>query len=175
MGESEKSVRLPSVYEKSWKAILLHLLIMGALIFGAHRILEPSNLTPSIAAGLVVYLVYSQTVRRLAGRNMFRGHKLLTKEAYAEAIEAYQRAYQFFSRHSWLDKYRALVLLNSSAYSYREIALCNVAFAHGQMGDGKKAIEIYRRTLAEFPECPLAKTSLQLAEAVSKDATESAG
>jgi len=156
----------------SWKAILLQLLVMVALIFVIHQLLKPTSLTPSLAIGLAIYLLYSQTVRRLVGRNMFRGYKLLEKGAYPEAIEAYENAYQFFTRHSWLDKYRSLVLLKPSAYSYREIALCNSAFAYSQMGEGRKAIEGYRRVLSEFPDCPLAKGSIQLAEAVIKDAVE---
>ena len=174
MGQSEKSNRLPAAYNVSWKGVLLQLLVIAALITVVHQLLKPTRLTVSLVIGLAIYLVYSQTVRWLVGQNIIRGYFLLKKGAYPEAIEAYEKGYEFFTRHPWLDEYRYLLLLRPSAYSYREVALCNVAFAYGQMGEGNKAIEGYRRVLSEFPDCPLAKSSLRLAEGVRRDAVESA-
>ncbi|RYZ22546.1 MAG: hypothetical protein EOO10_21625 [Chitinophagaceae bacterium] len=46
--------------------------------------------------------------------------------------------------------------------SYREMALCNVAFCYSQIGEGKMAIDWYTRTLKEFPESGLAQTALRM-------------
>jgi tetratricopeptide (TPR) repeat protein len=84
---------------------------------------------------------------------------------FAEAIAEYEKAYEFFSRHSWLDRFRYLTVLSSSAYSYREAALCGIAFAYSQMGDGANAAKFYQRALTEFPGCAVARTSLKAMEA----------
>ncbi|MEJ7847979.1 MAG: hypothetical protein WKF92_07835 [Pyrinomonadaceae bacterium] len=51
-------------------------------------------------------------------------------------------------------------MLDSSAVSYREMALCNIAFAHVQLEENAEAQDYYRKTLAEFPESIMAKSSL---------------
>jgi hypothetical protein len=49
--------------------------------------------------------------------------------------------------------------------SYREMALCNAAFAYSQLGDGARAIYLYEQTLLEFPDSSLAASSLQMLRA----------
>ena len=49
--------------------------------------------------------------------------------------------------------------------SYREMALCNAAFAYAQVGEGTRAIQLYEQTLREFPSSSLATSSLQMLRA----------
>ena len=46
--------------------------------------------------------------------------------------------------------------------NYREMALCNIAFCYGQIGNGTKAIEFYQKTLVEFPENGIAESALKM-------------
>ena len=48
---------------------------------------------------------------------------------------------EFFKRYNWIDKYRFVVLLSLSRISYTEMALANIAFCHGQLGEGGKSKE----------------------------------
>lgn len=82
-----------------------------------------------------------------------------------DAISYFQKSYDFFQRYSWLDRFGYLVLLNSSAISYREMALNNIAFSYGQAGDGENAKEYYEKTLLEFPNSTLACAGLNLLNA----------
>ena len=70
--------------------------------------------------------------------------------------------------YKWIDRFRSIVLMSPSAVSYREMALCNVAFCYTQIGNGERAKEVYRRTLAEFPESGMAAASLRMLESIGK-------
>ena len=47
----------------------------------------------------------------------------------SEAINEFQKSYDFFEKNQWVDKYRYLTLLTASKSSYREMALNNIAFS----------------------------------------------
>ncbi|MDH3639811.1 MAG: hypothetical protein OES09_15310, partial [Gammaproteobacteria bacterium] len=49
---------------------------------------------------------------------------------YDTAIDQFQRSYDFFSKHYWLDKYRGVTMMSPSIWSYREMALMNIASVH---------------------------------------------
>jgi tetratricopeptide (TPR) repeat protein len=121
-----------------------------------------------IAGGAVAYVICSYSARALIPRAHRRGTLLARNEQFEEAIRAHEESYAFFTRHAWIDRYRAITMLTPSAMSYREIALVNIAFAYSQMGDGAKAKEFYRRALDEFPDSGLASASLKLIEAVER-------
>jgi hypothetical protein len=39
------------------------------------------------------------------------------------------------NRYAWIDKYRFIIMLDSSAIAYSEMALCNIAYSYIQLGD----------------------------------------
>jgi len=69
---------------------------------------------------------------------------------------------EFFDKNIWIDKYRYLFLLSSSKFSYKEMGMINIAFCYYQLGDIKKAKEMYENTLKEFPESEMAKASINI-------------
>ena len=48
------------------------------------------------------------------------------------------------------------------------MALNNIAFCYGQLGDGEKAKEYYERTLNEFPDSGIARAGLRLLNSANK-------
>ena len=62
-------------------------------------------------------------------------------------------------------------MMSASAISYREMALCNIAFCYSQLGDGQKAESYYRRALDEFPNSALAVAALRMIESVRQHPT----
>ena len=79
----------------------------------------------------------------------------------------FERSYQFFTRHAWVDRWRYVALLTASRMSYREIALLNTAFCYSQIGDGKRSRDTYDQTLREFPDSQMAKTALRMMNSAS--------
>ena len=113
-----------------------------------------------------MYLIVSYSLRLGIPRDNQKGILLLKHGRYEEAIPHFERSYAFFSRHRWLDDFRYLVLLSSSSISYREMALANIAYAYGLMGNGKRAQLGYQRVLEDFPRSMIAHTALRMLDAV---------
>jgi hypothetical protein len=47
------------------------------------------------------------------------------------------------------------------------IAVANMAYCYGQLGNGTKAVELYEQVLREVPDHSLAKASLNMLRAVA--------
>ncbi len=62
-----------------------------------------------------------------------RGMRLYRSQQYAAAIQSFGESYDFFARHEWIDRFRAITMMSPSAISYREMALCNIAFGHRKL------------------------------------------
>jgi tetratricopeptide (TPR) repeat protein len=100
-----------------------------------------------------------------------RGIALFKKKSFSEAIPQFEKSYTFFKNNSWIDRFRFITFMSSSRISYTEMALINMAFCYGQIGDGKRSIELYEKALKEFPDSEMAKASLRMYEA-ARNTTE---
>ncbi len=127
--------------------------------------------------GAAAYLLYSFGSRQIIARSHRRAIRLALNRRFAEAIPVYQESYDFFTRHSWLDRYRAITMMTPGAMSYREMALINIAFAYSQIGNGGKAKEYYQRASQEFPGSSMANAALKMIESIEQSSAdrESAG
>ena len=102
-------------------------------------------------------------------RNHRRGMKLFKTGQYIQAISEFQKSYEFFMKHAWIDKYRYFVLLSSSRISYTEMSLLNTAFCYTQIGQGALAKEYYEKTLAQFPDSEMAKSALRMLQSLTDE------
>jgi tetratricopeptide (TPR) repeat protein len=115
-------------------------------------------------AALACYLLLLFLLRRAIPKHHRRGMALLRRERFAEAIPEFRRSYDFFTKHRWLDRWRAITMLSSSRIAYREMALLNVAFCLSQIGRRDDACAEYARVLSEFPESKIAQAALRMLE-----------
>ncbi|CAZ97338.1 Conserved hypothetical protein [Zobellia galactanivorans] len=111
-------------------------------------------------------------MRNLIPRDHRNGIKKNNSEKFKDAIPDFEKSYAFFKKYEWIDKYRFITLLSSSKMSYREMALANIGFCYSQIGNGIKSKEYYERTLKEFPESGLAKSALNMINAMEKNAPQ---
>lgn len=155
------------VRQVAWISLLPQLAVMGLLVLG-YYVLDSSA---PLLYGLLSYLVLSFLLKMSIARFHRRGIQLVKGGAWAEAIDLFEKSYAFFSRNRWVDAYRFLTLLDSSKISYREMALCNIGFCYGQMGDRKAAMAAYGKAVEEFPESALAMAALHMLQ--SMDAASS--
>lgn len=154
--------RVPVVRQVSWVATIPQIVAVATAIgLGWFIAQSPAG----GACGAAVYLLYSFASRKWIPRDHRRGIRLSQNHQFAEAIVAHQESYDFFTRHTWLDRYRSITMMSPGAMTFREMALINIAFAHSQLGDGAKAKECYRRALAEFPNSAMAAAAVKMIEA----------
>ena len=154
------ATKSPVVRPYAWVSIPIHLGVMAGFVALAHLLLRPASPDTALIAGAVAYLVLSRGSRAVLAREHTRGMRAVRAKRYAEAIPHFEASYDFFTRHAWIDRWRYVVLLSSNAIPYREMALCNIAYCHAQLGDAARTTAYYERALEEFPGSVLARTCL---------------
>lgn len=147
--------KIPIASQTAWISAVPQLLLFGFLIFIYYLL----NIDQFVLFGALTYLLLSFTIRMLVLKSFSGGMKLLKKSRFEEAIPCFEKSVDFFIRNSWLDTYRYLVLFSSSKISFKEMALCNIAFCYMQIGKEQKAKKVYERILKEYPDNEIARTA----------------
>jgi tetratricopeptide (TPR) repeat protein len=158
---------VPTVRQIAWISLIPHMSVLGVLILIYYLL----NVREAYMAGAINYLIISFSLRTFIPKDHRKGISLVHRKEFKDAIPYFEKSADFFTRYEWVDKYRYLTLLNSSAMSYKEMALCNIAFCYGQTGNGKKAVEYYNAALKEFPNSSLASTGLTMLNSMTQDLT----
>lgn len=161
------SARLPVVRPISWLATIPQLVVLALAVGLGYLLLRSAG---GVALGALAYLAYSVGSRSVLLASHRRGMRLLQSGRYDEAVAAFEASYAFFSRNPWIDRLRCLTMLSPAAFSYREMALLNIAFAHSQANRGAEAKASYQRVLREFPDSPLAQAALRLIDSIEQPA-----
>lgn len=160
---------IPVLRQLSWLSVLPQIAAM--LIAMAVAFLLGAS-SPALY-GASAYLAYSIGSRIVITRSHRAGVRLTKQQRFAEAIPKFQQSIAFFESHPWIDRFRSIVLMSPSAASYREMALANIAFCYGQLGDGEQSRAYYRECLDRFPESGLATAALRMLDSVSTPAESS--
>src|ERR1700712_465798 len=118
------SSNVPMIRRVSWPSIGFQLLLLSLVTYG-YYVLHLED--PFIYAALTYYFL-AFMLRKLIAAAHRKGIELIKKQRFKEAIPFFEKSYLFFTKNSWLDKYRYLTMLSSSGMCYKEMALCNTAF-----------------------------------------------
>lgn len=161
------SSKVPIVKQVGWLSVLPQLAVLVVLIilaglFGFNR---------PVPIGVILYLAIFYLLRFQVPKHHRRGISLFKKKAFSEAIQHFQKSYDFFKRNMWIDNYRYITLLSSSRVSYTEMALLNMAYCYSQIGKGQESLKFYKKSLDEFPDSEMAKAALKMFES-AKNVTE---
>ena len=162
---------VPTIKKVAWISIVPHMAVMGVLILLWFQV----DVENPLLFGVGTYLILSISLRTVVSRDHRKGMNLVKQERFNEAVEFFEKSYTFFKNNDWVDKYRYLAVLNSSKISFKEMALNNIAFCYGQLGDGEKAKEYYERTLHEFPDSGIARAGLRLLNSGAQQITIKTG
>ena len=127
----------PVVRQIAWLSLIPQLVLFGLLIFIISLAVKPFE--TALVYALFVYLLIILIVRYAIPHNHRKGIALYKTGKYLQAIKEFEKSYNFFCRHSWIDKYRFITLLSSSRISYTEMALINMAFCYAQSGDAESS------------------------------------
>jgi hypothetical protein len=157
---------VPIVRPIVWRNALINLAMLA--LFGIVGFFL--NRRWGVIAGTMLFLLTSLSLREILASHHRNAIRYCASKQWASAIEEYQQSLSFFSRHPWVDRYRAVTML-SSGLSYREMGLLGLAFCYGQLGKGSESFSTYRQCLDEFPDSQMAATALRLMES-AKTASE---
>jgi hypothetical protein len=125
-----------------------------AVFFLLALVFRELNVPRYALLSLALYLLLSGYLKVVIPKWHRKGLYYIRKGELEGASFAFKKSYSFFSKHIWVDKYRAFTLLSISGYSYREMALMNMIFCYSQLGKTKDAKDIQKLLSKEFPENP---------------------
>lgn len=140
----------------SRRALLLHLAIVGGLVALAWRLFPGYGPVDAALVGAFPYALGTMAVRPLLTWHHRAGVRALRRGRFADAVADFEASLDFFTRHPLLDRYRFVLLLSAGAAGYRELAMCNLAYAHARAGDREAALAWCDRALADYPGNPVA-------------------
>ena len=149
---------MPVIHQIAWISLFLQLLIVAIFIGAATY----AGLQKPILVATLGYLILAAIIRLLLTTHQRRGMHYAREGRLELAIAEFQKSYEFFSRHRWLDEMRYIFLLSTSKVSYREMGLLNLAYCDLWQDRGEDAVRIYLRTVEEFPNSGLAWTGIKL-------------
>ena len=161
-------IKYPTYRQISWPLAIPQLLAIVFLLFLTNLILGANN-PYKLMLGVGIYLAYSFSSRQIILGEHRRGMRLLQKHNFQDAIRCFEKSYTFFQKHSWIDKFRSIVLMSCSLMSYREMALINLAFCYVQIGNGGEAKKYYQQALKEFPKSVMANVALSFIQTFEKN------
>jgi tetratricopeptide (TPR) repeat protein len=146
----------------NWSAFLLHVLLIVLFPY----LLSLVNV--AIDLGLLIsslsYMGLSVILQRIIPVDHRMGFSLLIQKNYEAAALAFQKSWDYFNKKTWLDNYRAILMLSASKISYREMALINRSLCYWHIGDTERALESYREVLSYFPNSKMAKDAIYYIE-----------
>lgn len=152
---------VPVIRDVTNLAVLLQLAI--AAVFVAIASFLRGGFDPSaLMTGAAAYLAVALTLRYTVTRQHRAGFRLMKAGELERALPYFERSAAYFAAHPRIDRFRAITLLSAAQYSYREMALCNLAFGLAQLGRGAEAKAAYARVLREYPRNAIANAAMRL-------------
>ena len=152
----------PSIRQINWSSILPQILIFGVLVLFWLQI-DPTN---GAVLAVLSYLILTVVLKKIIAKSHRKGMGKVRLGQFKDAIQDFKDSYAYFKENEWVDKYRSITMFSSSKMSYTEMAINNIAFCYGQIGDRQQSKEYYQKVLAEFPDSRIAKAALQILESV---------
>lgn len=127
----------------------------------------------SIIIGMALYFILSTLGRIFLLKAHRKGMIQVHRKNFRQAAIFFKESDEFLGRHPWLDELRWLLLMSSSAVSFREMALYNAAYCYVQMGQGRDARDLYQRLLTRYPQTPLRAKTEEILNALKKSVAPS--
>ena len=117
-----------------------------------------------------IYLLVAYSLKfLLIPGSTFTGVRLMREDRYEEAIPYIDEDVAYFTKRSWIDRYRFLLMISSSPRTYRELCLCNKAWCLLQTGKVKESKALYESVLSEYPGNIVAQTQLNTINMVQQN------
>jgi tetratricopeptide (TPR) repeat protein len=141
---------------------LPQILSIAFLILVFRLVIPDGDWSSIFIVGATIYVVYSFGSRYLILTAHRQGLKAMARKDYDRAIERFEKSYEFFAAYPWIDKYRAVTMMSPSLWTYREMALMNIASVYIARNDITAAESACVKVLDEFPENEVVADTLKL-------------
>jgi tetratricopeptide (TPR) repeat protein len=154
--------QMPVVRSLAWSQLIPQVAAIGALAVLGHIIIPHARVSSVGFGAAATYLVRCRLSRAAFLRDHYSGIAAYRAGRFADAIKHFEASRAFFLQHPRTDSFRSLLFGVTGPNPFRIVALCNMAYCYSQLGDGGRAVSLYEQALAEFPDCTLARASLNM-------------
>lgn len=127
-----------------------------------------SDIFSAALLSIFIVLAYRYLIRYTVLMNSVKGIKCLKKGDLEGAIRYFDKYNAFFTEHEILNKYGFIIFLSPSKYTYKELALVNLAYSYAQKGDIDQAKVYYQECLKINPQNGMAVSSMNFIKANEK-------
>lgn len=158
------SSKVPVFNQIAWTSLIIQL----GIICSFYYVFEKLGIGDSILMAALLYSLLAFILRRTVAKNHRMGITIIKEHRYQESIPYFEKSIVFFEQNDWVDKYRFITLLSSSKLSYKDMGLCNIAFAYSQIGEGEKAIFYYEKANVANPSNGLAIAGLNMLNSIKQ-------
>ncbi len=122
--------------------------------------------------GALTYFSLAWPLRLTLQWNHRKGIQFFQRRNYKEAATAFQKSFDFFSVHPWIDKYRFVTMFSTSALPYQQMALNNMGLCYLYMGENEKALQSLHKLAQMNSSYPnIAKTIEEIQKHINEEAT----
>jgi tetratricopeptide (TPR) repeat protein len=154
--------------ETDWLAFIPKLFVLGILSY----CLYPLDNRAFLLMAFCIYFLITLLAKCLFLPNsLYQSIKFIKEAKFDEAIPPTEQTIEYYTKHSWIDKFRFHLLISSSKRTIRESSICNLAYCYLQTGNVQRAKEIYQDVLRQYPENINAKTVLNTITLIQNDKT----
>lgn len=144
--------------ETKWIALVPRLVLLAILCF----LLYPYDNQIFFVYAFFLYLAITYSIKySMIPGSTFTGVKFLKKGQFEEALPFIEKDIEYYSSKPWIDKYRFLLMISSSALSFREMSLCNRAWCLLQTGRVKETIDQYESVIRHYPQNVVTRAQLK--------------
>ena len=158
------TMKQPKIVYWTWIKSIPQILSLITLIIVCVVFITPQKINHGVYLGASIFLLYSLSARQIIPRYHRRGIACLNSRNFGEALKLFELSKKFFEKYSWIDKYRSVVLMSPSVYSYHEMSMINIAFVCLEKDDVIKAEQYYREVTNLYPDNKIAVNTLKLIE-----------
>ncbi|MCB1160144.1 MAG: tetratricopeptide repeat protein [Leptospiraceae bacterium] len=127
-----------------------------------HKYTIFDRLSIDVLLAIFIMVVYRIILKYTFLFQYTKGLQVSSEEQFMAAIEHFYKSYLFFRKYHFLDRFRAVFLLNVSSYSYAEMSLCNLGYCYAKLNQYQEADNHYKTCLEINPNNKLASTGLSL-------------
>lgn len=156
--------KVPLFSQIALTSLAIQLVIICLLYYAFEKL----AIGDSMIMAALTYSILAFILRKTITKNHRKGMVLLKQNQYLNCIPYFEKSISFFDQNKWVDQFRFITLLSSSKLSYKEMALCNIAFAYSQIGDGEKAILYYEKVRTLNPTNGLAVAGLNMLNSIKQ-------
>jgi len=135
------------------------------VLFALIWFLDLLNAPQPILIGSALFLNLAIALKLGLTEDHRKGIHAVKAGRFADAMPYFEQSRTQFEKRPWLGRYRYLLPLSSTAWSYREMAMANKAFCLGQIGRRTDAINSYEEVLGDYPDNVLATVALRMMHA----------